>query len=86
MEVTFDDPKHAVIHAQGSLPWSLFRHRPMSAYPCPQASNLGFFFLKPKEAISVRLREQAAAAAAQPSGEHENQYESFEGDAGALRL
>ena len=52
--------------------------------PSAQASNLGFFFLKPKEAISVRLREQAAAAAAQPSGENDDQYGSFAGDGGAL--
>ena len=51
---------------------------------CVQASDLGFFFLRPKEAISVRLREQAAVVAAQPSGEHEDQYASFDGDGGAL--
>ncbi len=32
----------------------------------------------------MRLREQAAAAAAQPSGEHEEQYASFSNDDGAL--
>ena len=31
----------------------------------------------------MRLREQAAASAAQPSGEHEETYASFDGDGGA---
>ena len=51
-----------------------------------QATDLAHFFLMPKEVISTRLLEQAAAASAERSGDNEGQVSEFGGDTGAPRF
>ena len=47
-----------------------------------QATDLAHFFLRPKEVISTRLLEQAAASSAERSGDNDGQYSDYGGDGG----